>query len=34
VVVFRIDAKTGELTPSGVSVKVPAPMCVRFVAQR
>jgi len=32
VVVFRIDKKTGRLTPTGQSVEVPAPMCVKFLA--
>jgi len=34
VVVFRIDRQTGALEPTGTSVKVPAPMCVRFVDAR
>ena len=34
VVVFRIDANTGEVTATGASVKVPAPMCIRFVAAK
>jgi len=29
--VFRVDSQTGALTPSGDSVSVPGPMCVRFV---
>jgi 6-phosphogluconolactonase len=32
VVVFRIDATTGRLTPTGEVVEVPAPVCVTFVA--
>ncbi len=32
VVVFRVDAKTGQLTPTGHQVAVPLPVCVRFVA--
>lgn len=28
VVVFRIDEKTGSLTPTGLSIKVPMPVCV------
>jgi 6-phosphogluconolactonase len=32
VVVFRIDPKTGRLTPTGQVLKVPAPVCVTFVA--
>jgi 6-phosphogluconolactonase len=31
IVVFRIDAATGRLTPTGESVEVPAPVCVAFV---
>jgi len=31
VVVFRIDPKTGRLTPTGHSVKVPSPVCVKFL---
>lgn len=31
VVVFRIDKKTGKLSPTGQSVDVPGPMCVRFL---
>ena len=34
VVVFRVDQQTGALEPTGTSVAVPAPMCVRFVAER
>src|SRR2546423_1386115 len=32
IVVFRIDANTGALTPTGQTVEVPAPVCVTFVA--
>ncbi|HYA97986.1 MAG TPA: lactonase family protein [Methylomirabilota bacterium] len=32
IVVFRIDPKTGRLTPTGKVVEVGAPVCVRFVA--
>lgn len=32
IVVFRIDKKTGRLTPTGQTVEVPAPMCVKFLA--
>lgn len=28
---FRIDAATGKLTPTGHSIKVPQPVCVKFV---
>lgn len=28
---FRVDQTTGRLTPNGVRVEVPAPVCVRFV---
>jgi 6-phosphogluconolactonase len=31
VVVFRVDQKTGELTPTGNSIQVPSPVCVRSV---
>lgn len=31
VVVFRIDPGTGRLTPTGTTVTVPRPVCVRFV---
>jgi len=31
IVVFRIDAATGRLTPTGESVEVPAPVCIAFV---
>jgi 6-phosphogluconolactonase len=30
IVVFRIDQTTGRLTPTGASVTVPAPVCVKF----
>lgn len=33
VVVFRIDQQTGALEPSGNSIEVPAPMCVKFLAR-
>lgn len=32
IVVFRIDKKTGRLTPTGQTVEVPTPMCVKFLA--
>jgi 6-phosphogluconolactonase len=31
VIVFRINQTTGELTPTGTSVQVPTPVCVRFM---
>jgi len=31
IVVFRIDGKTGRLSGSGQEVKVPSPVCLRFV---
>jgi 6-phosphogluconolactonase len=31
VVVFRIDKKTGRLSPTGQTVEAPGPMCVRFL---
>ena len=30
VVVFRIDGKTGALSPTGHHVHVPSPVCVKF----
>ena len=33
IVIFRIDAATGQLTPTGASVSVPVPVCVRFLAK-
>ena len=32
IVVFRIDGKTGGLTPVGKPVRVPAPVCIRMTA--
>jgi 6-phosphogluconolactonase len=34
VVVFKIDATTGALTPQGEEAKVPAPVCVSFLEDR
>jgi 6-phosphogluconolactonase len=31
IVVFRIDSQTGKLTPSGQTVELAAPVCVKFV---
>jgi len=31
VVVFRIDQQTGRLTPTGQTINVGAPVCVKFV---
>jgi 6-phosphogluconolactonase len=31
VVVFRIDAATGKLEPTGQSIRVPMPVCVKFL---
>jgi len=31
VIVFRIHPTTGELSPTGTSVQVPSPVCVRFM---
>jgi 6-phosphogluconolactonase len=31
VVAFRIDPQTGRLTPTGQSIEVPSPVCVKFV---
>jgi 6-phosphogluconolactonase len=33
IVVFRIDHKTGHLTPTGESVQLSSPVCLRFVAR-
>jgi 6-phosphogluconolactonase len=33
IVVFRIDGKTGHLTPTGESAQLSSPVCLRFVAQ-
>lgn len=30
IVLFRIDSKTGRLTPAGTSVEITAPVCIRF----
>ncbi len=32
IVVFRIDPKTGELDPTGDTIEVPSPVCVRMLA--
>jgi 6-phosphogluconolactonase len=32
IVVFRIDGKTGQLTPTGDVIQVPSPTCLKFVA--
>jgi 6-phosphogluconolactonase len=34
VVVFKIDQATGALKPTGNSIEVPSPVCVRFLVQR
>ena len=31
VVVFRINSQTGQLTPTGINVGVPTPVCITFV---
>ncbi len=31
IVVFRIDAKTGRLTPTGQVLDVPSPVCIKFL---
>jgi 6-phosphogluconolactonase len=31
-VIFKIDEKTGQLTPQGDALHVPAPVCIKFVA--
>ncbi len=32
IVIFRVDAKSGKLTPTGKTVNVPFPVCVEFLA--
>jgi 6-phosphogluconolactonase len=32
IVEFAIDATTGKLTPTGTELKVPAPVCIKFLA--
>lgn len=32
--VFRVDPETGRIEPTGASVSLPSPMCVRFVPAR
>jgi 6-phosphogluconolactonase len=34
VIVFRIDKQTGRLTPSGHTIEVGTPVCVKFVERR
>ncbi len=34
IVVFRIDPRTGRLTPTGQEVKVPAHVCLKFMAAK
>lgn len=34
IVIFRIDASTGALSPTGEVTEVPAPVCITFVAAR
>jgi 6-phosphogluconolactonase (cycloisomerase 2 family) len=34
VVVFRIDADSGRLTPTGQALDVPVPVCAVFVRAR
>ncbi len=31
VVVYKVDAKTGRMTPTGQQVQAPSPICIRFV---
>ena len=31
IVIFRIDQKTGQLSPSGEVLEVPSPVCVKFL---
>ena len=32
IVEFAIDSTTGKLTPTGTELKVPAPVCIKFLA--
>jgi 6-phosphogluconolactonase len=32
IVVFKIDASSGKLTPTGLTYKVPSPVCLKFMA--
>ncbi len=32
IVIYRVDPKTGKLTPSGKKLNIPSPACVLFVA--
>ncbi|WP_234735741.1 lactonase family protein [Tellurirhabdus bombi] len=32
IVVYKMDSKTGKLTPTGTEVKVPAPVCVKLMS--
>jgi len=32
IVIFRIDQKTGQLTPTGQVLEVGSPVCLKFVA--
>lgn len=34
IVVFKIDQATGKLTPTGASITVPSPVCVKFAPAR
>ena len=34
IVIFRIDAKTGQLTPTGEKLDVSSPVCIKFLAVR
>jgi 6-phosphogluconolactonase len=34
IVVFRLDLTTGRLTATGEEVKVPAPVCLKFIAAK
>jgi 6-phosphogluconolactonase len=34
IVVFKIDPQTGGLTPTGTSVSLSKPVCVKFVAAK
>lgn len=34
VIIFKIDAATGKLTPTAEKISVPVPVCVRFLAKK
>jgi 6-phosphogluconolactonase len=34
IVIFSIDKKTGQIKPTGDSLQVPSPVCVKFVVRQ